>query len=148
MLRNPEWARAKDAVMTVAKSRVTKADPAPLPHCMESNDDAIATVQRELAQLASCLLPQVPTAPAKGVLALEQRRAVATMHEKLHVARRHVAFLEHRTPHDPIVHELRAEVELVTARLVEIGIVNRGAFVRKSSPQIGGSFGGCARLTA
>ena len=57
-------------------------------------------------------------------------------------------FLEHRMPHDPIVHELRAEVELVTSRLVELGVVTRGAFVRKSSPQIGGSFGGCARLIA
>ncbi|HEY5938756.1 MAG TPA: hypothetical protein VIU61_29090 [Kofleriaceae bacterium] len=115
---------------------------------MESNDDAIATVQRELAQLASCLLPHVPEAPAVGVLALEQRRAAAAMHEKLHIARRLVTFLEHRMPHDPIVHELRAEVELVTSRLVELGVVTRGAFVRKSSPHIGGSFGGCARLIA
>ena len=115
---------------------------------MESTDDAIATVQRELAQLASCLLPHIPEAPAVGVHALEQRRAAAAMHERLHVARRLVTFLEHRMPHDPIVHELRAEVELVTSRLVELGVVTRGSFVRKSSPQIGGSFGGCARLTA
>ena len=135
--------------MMVAKSRVTKIASAPLPNCMqETNDDAVATVQRELAQLASCLLPRAPKAPAVGVLALEERRAAATMHEKLHVARRNVAFLEHRAPHDPIVHELRAEVELVTARLVELGVVNRAAFIRKAAPQAGGSFGGCARQTA
>jgi len=134
--------------MRLAKSRVTKVALAPLPNCMESNDDAIATVQRELAQLASCLLPRVPKTPAVGVLALEERRAAATLHERLHVARRYVAFLEHRMPHDPIVHELRAEVELVTARLIELGVVNRAAFIRKPAPQAGGSFGGCARLIA
>ncbi len=110
--------------------------------------EAIVTVQRELAQLASCLLPYVAPQPDTDVLVLEQRRAAARMHEKLHVARRHVAFLERFAPHDPIVHELRAEVELVTSRLVELGVVNRAAFVRKAAPQCGGSFGGCARLTA
>ena len=96
-------------------------------------DDAIARVQHALSDLASCLLPRMSTA--------------RPMHGKLYVARLLVMFLELRRPGDPIVRELRAEVELVTSRLVELGIVNRGAFERRSSPQIGGSFGGCARLS-
>ena len=54
---------------------------------------AIATVLRVLTQLAACLLPP-PVALPWGA-----------MQERLHVARRHVAFLERVAPHDPRVLE-------------------------------------------
>jgi len=134
--------------MTAERFDVTSSNPAPLPRCMESfiENEAIETVKRELAELGTCLLPPAPCLP--DIPTLDRLRAASALHEKLHVVRRHVTFLEFEAPNDPIVHELRAEVELLTSRLIELGVISREAFVRKDVAQCGGSFGGSARLSA